>query len=322
MPVTLHFLNVGHGDCTIIEHASGRITVIDINNAQDLDEQTAAELEEAYSARSLDITLGKLLGKSEGAVLKTAGYDVELTNPIEFLKKAYPNRAIWRYVQTHPDLDHMRGLAALSSDFVIHNFWDTANNKVITEFKNDADKEDWSAYQSLRNGRPGTRILKLTRDQSGIFYNEEPEGVAGGDSIRILAPSPTLTTKANETDCSNLHSYVLAVEHAGTRVVLGGDADVEAWESIAAHYGAAALDCTVLKASHHGRESGYSEYAVNLMSPACVVVSVGKKPDTDAHNLYKTHCKKVWSTRWLGNMRFVIDDTGGVTYTLQYGDRL
>jgi competence protein ComEC len=61
---------------------------------------------------------------------------------------------------------------------------------------------------------------------------------------------------------------------------------------------------------------------MNLMNPACVVVSVGRKPDTDAHNLYKRHCNKVWSTRWLGNMRSVIDDAGGVTYSLQYGDRL
>jgi hypothetical protein len=84
--------------------------------------------------------------------------------------------------------------------------------KVITDFKNEADKEDWSAYQSLRDGRPGTRTLKITRDQSGVFYNEEPEGVAGGDRIGILAPSPELTAKANETDCSHLHSYVLTLE--------------------------------------------------------------------------------------------------------------
>lgn len=321
MPVTFHFLNVGHGDCTIIEHASGRITVVDINNAQELDEQTAAELEEAYSARSLDMTVGKLMGKSEEAVLKTAGYDVELTNPIDFLKSVYPNRPIWRYVQTHPDLDHMRGLAALSQEFVIHNFWDTANNKVIDEFKSDADKADWAAYQSFREGKPGTRVLRLTRGQSGVFYSEEPEGVSGGDHISILAPSPDLTAKANQTDCSNLHSYVLAVEHAGSRVILGGDADVESWDSLAAHYGAAGLRCTVLKASHHGRESGYSEDAMKLMKPACVVVSVGKKPETDAHNLYKNHCEKVWSTRWLGNMRFQLDDTGQVRYWLQYGDR-
>jgi len=33
----VHFLNVGHGDCTIIKHHSGRLTMIDINNSQDYD---------------------------------------------------------------------------------------------------------------------------------------------------------------------------------------------------------------------------------------------------------------------------------------------
>jgi len=43
---TLHFLNVGHGDCTIIEHAGGHVTMIDVNNSKtlpDLDEEALAE---------------------------------------------------------------------------------------------------------------------------------------------------------------------------------------------------------------------------------------------------------------------------------------
>jgi hypothetical protein len=38
-----HFLNVGHGDCTIIRHPSGRLTMVDINNGQLLDADTLAE---------------------------------------------------------------------------------------------------------------------------------------------------------------------------------------------------------------------------------------------------------------------------------------
>ncbi len=34
--VKIHFLNVGHGDCTIIEHHIGNITMIDINNSKTL----------------------------------------------------------------------------------------------------------------------------------------------------------------------------------------------------------------------------------------------------------------------------------------------
>jgi hypothetical protein len=40
----VHFLNVGHGDCTIISHPSGRLTMIDINNSQDYDPGSFNEL--------------------------------------------------------------------------------------------------------------------------------------------------------------------------------------------------------------------------------------------------------------------------------------
>jgi hypothetical protein len=36
--VELHFLNVGHGDCTFIDLPSGRLMMIDINNSKSLPE--------------------------------------------------------------------------------------------------------------------------------------------------------------------------------------------------------------------------------------------------------------------------------------------
>jgi competence protein ComEC len=43
-PLKIHFLNVGHGDCTIIQFPSGRIAMIDINDSCVLDEDTEEEL--------------------------------------------------------------------------------------------------------------------------------------------------------------------------------------------------------------------------------------------------------------------------------------
>jgi hypothetical protein len=40
----IHFLNVGYGDCTVISHPSGRLTMIDINNSQDYDSESFQEL--------------------------------------------------------------------------------------------------------------------------------------------------------------------------------------------------------------------------------------------------------------------------------------
>ena len=108
MPVQIHFLNVGHGDCTIIEHGSGNLTMIDINNGEGIDFDSLTELANAHRVK---IDLGYLLAPIPA--LGAAGYNTGLTDPVTFLQQNYPGRKIFRYIQTHPDLDHMRGLAAL-----------------------------------------------------------------------------------------------------------------------------------------------------------------------------------------------------------------
>ncbi len=62
--VKIHFLNVGHGDCTIIEHASGRLTMIDINNGSELDRQSVSELAAAYGLSEQTRSLRKILGRA------------------------------------------------------------------------------------------------------------------------------------------------------------------------------------------------------------------------------------------------------------------
>ena len=38
--VLIHFLNIGYGDCSIVKLASGRISMIDINNGEELDQKS------------------------------------------------------------------------------------------------------------------------------------------------------------------------------------------------------------------------------------------------------------------------------------------
>jgi beta-lactamase superfamily II metal-dependent hydrolase len=75
------------------------------------------------------------------------------------------------------------------------------------------------------------------------------------------------------------------------------------------HYGAA-LKSDYLKASHHGRDSGYHLEALKLIAPRITFVSVGRKPDTDASSKYRQQCNKVASTRYHGNMELRFQDDG------------
>lgn len=376
--VKIHFLNVGHGDCTVIEHASGRLTVIDINNGDELDDnsqaEVIAELEQKRRSEMLAAALrgrpalppigglaamalnrptgfgaglrtptparlGALAGlglapaasglgfggalsglripppRSKKNQLKEAGYETELTNPIAFLKAL--QKPVFRYIQTHPDLDHMRGLSSLRSEGIqVTNFWDTEHKK-IPDFKSNSDRQEWAEYNRLRNGNGGVTVLRLFRGHNGVFWNEEPEGIAGGDGIEILAPTPELIQQANKSGNPNNLSHVLRINAYGVSVILGGDAEADVWEDIVKHYGTG-LKCNVLKASHHGRDTGYHQKAVEFMRPGYTIVSVGKKPDTDASNKYRSNGGKVWSTRWYGNLTLQITREQGTQWFAEH----
>lgn len=48
--IRIHFLNVGHGDCCIVEFIdNSRVAVIDINRTSEMDEDSAREIYESLS---------------------------------------------------------------------------------------------------------------------------------------------------------------------------------------------------------------------------------------------------------------------------------
>jgi competence protein ComEC len=326
--VKIHFLNVGHGDCSIIEHASGRLTMIDINNACSLDEDSRREIAAAYGITGVDYLAKKIVAERLGrsfrkTYLREAGYDIELTDPVDYFKAVLPNRDIFRFILTHADLDHMRGLVRLRHEKVdILNFWDTAHLKSITDFQNN-DEAEWNEYQRLRRSANMPQVLRLTRGEDNKYWNQDDAG-GDGDGLYILAPTAELQKAANAPDDPNAHSYVLMLIYAGVRVVFGGDATEAVWESVYRWLGKN-LKCHVLKASHHGRDSGCHSNAIAAMHPDYTIVSVGTKPETDASNKYRgCTTKGVWSTRWHGNILVTIKDDG--TYSIdsdrQRRDRL
>jgi hypothetical protein len=217
----------------------------------------------------------------------------------------------------------MGGLASLfwGEKVTLGNFWDYDHDKTKQEsdFDNGPhDWNDWLAYTYLRRGVQADgrahAIIKLLRDETGDYWTE--------DGLTILGPTPDLIDYCDRIDKYNNSSYVLRLDYGGRRVILPGDAEKPAWDSIEAAYDDADLACDILKAAHHGRESGYSESAVNAMAPDFVICSVGKKPSTDASDEYRSHGATVLSTRYHGTITVQIWADGEIWIDNDAGDRL
>jgi competence protein ComEC len=316
----IRFLNVGHGDCTIIEFPSKRLAMVDINNSKSLPE---ADVEALAESKGLTVALFERLALREGRSWDDY-YRSLLVDPSEYFATHFPGRGIFRYIQTHPDMDHMSGLFRFfwQDEIALENMWDTEHSKELEEsdFVNSGyAHEDWLTYQLMRNGHlkdeSTHKVLHPLQGAAAHYYVD--------DGISLLGPTQDLIDYCNgRGDSWNNASFVLRVEYGGRSVILPGDAEKPEWDKIETTVDPAKLKCDILKAAHHGRQSGYSESAVDLMDPSYVICSVGKKPSTDASDEYASHGATVLSTRYHGTIRMQMWYDGEIWIDDHSGQRI
>lgn len=304
-PLKVWFVNVGHGDCTIVKFPSGRVMMVDICNSKTLDVNSQSELLEAAgwmdkTARAQYAELG--LGQvplSVASAMRT--YETLLDDPINDVLKSDSDlvgQGIFRFILTHPDMDHMTGLYRLIQQepgIGVRFFWDTNNTKKKAKKTGKGyDEKDWDKYQQIREQNTDPMALQLYRGNQGNFWTD--------DNMTILSPTKALIDECNDAEDWNNMSQAIRIVHGDSSLILAGDVEQKAQQEMINHFGNG-LASTILKAPHHGRDSGYVSDFAKAVSPDYTIVSVGKKPDSDATNKYRYHTKKkVFSTRHMGTI--------------------
>ena len=274
----IHFLNVKQGDCSIISHNSGHVTVIDVCNAKPPDAQLEKSIAEAA-----------MLEKGISGNFQQKKHPV---NPISYLQD-HGIKEVFRYIQTHPDMDHMDGIETLFDEFSPLNFWDTDNKKEIdyASWENSPyNKEDWQFYKKLRDTKPtdGPKRLALLDGAEGQYWNVGHDNSSGGDGLHILAPTQELIDSANGADQDyNDCSYVLIYRTGSNRIVFGGDSHDYTWEYILDQYSDDVNNVDLLIAPHHGRDSGRSYKFLDTLKPT--LTFFGNAPSDDlAYSQWRT----------------------------------
>ncbi len=251
---TIHFLNVKNGDCTIIEHGSGRRSIIDI---------CAGNIEEKSI---LEKSIFEAIEKPKGN-FRMCGSP---TNPIDYLKSTLNYSNVFRFILSHPDMDHLDGFNKLADTISISNFWDSGARKGKPDFQGSPYKEeDWDRYVKFRDGKePGVTTVSHLAGSRFQFANTNEDGSGGADGLYILAPDKGLVDEANRTDDFNDCSYVILYRSSGGNIIIAGDAHDKTWEFILENYKDDLKNCKFLLAPHHGRKSGRDYSFLDEMMPS------------------------------------------------------
>jgi len=258
----IHFLNVLEGDCNIIEHDSGRLTMIDISNAYndiDTEEEKTVQTSKEREERRLrtQVPTGKINYKQKETP----------DNPILYLRKLIKPTEIFRFIITHPDMDHIDGIKDLYDEYFVRNTWDTDNKKELDleHFGGGYNKDDWKFYKEIRDGK-FTKTTRLTYfDENNCLYWNQ-------DNVKILAPSRKLLKDAIESGDYNDSSYVILFtppkKNGGNwKILFGGDTHDVAWNHIIKQYSKEVENIDVLFAPHHGRDSKRDYSFLDILKP-------------------------------------------------------
>lgn len=251
----VHFLNVNQGDCLILERPSGRLTVIDICAGNISGEKIAkAQMEALLEARP----------RGNYAMCK------QPTNPISYLKSKGLT-TIWRFILTHPDMDHMDGLKRLYETMTVVHFWDCGIRRDKPDFQEGGPylEEDWDFYEDLISGKvSATKVISPRAGDRGKYWNaDDDDGNGNGDYLSIVSPNDALIESANENGDINDASYVIVYRSSAGRFIFAGDSNDKTWEYILADHRNLVSDAAVLFAPHHGRKSDRSYSFLDVVKP-------------------------------------------------------
>jgi beta-lactamase superfamily II metal-dependent hydrolase len=192
---------------------------------------------------------------------------VERPSPLELLRQRIKKLDI--VVVTHPHQDHITGFQEVCEFFQPKLLWHCGRY-----FKPDPIFDDWTFYERVRTAQ--LSYCSPMAVHAGQIVK------IGDSQITILAP--VLPFVEGTCDDVNNNGIVLSVVTGKSKLIITGDTQEEQWDALDSRQ----LEGTsIFLASHHGRESGYSQRILNTMRPQRIIISDGVPCDTDATAKYE-----------------------------------
>lgn len=240
------------------------------------------------------------------------------------------------FVNSHRDLDHLRGLKKINEKFKIKSIWDSGQSGGNT------NNADYNYYMYLRR--------KLKEENSKNLFVPVPSDIKiksfGNADIYCLAAEEKfkenyVNEMKEKTKIQHTNSMVLLITYARRKILLTGDSDWKSWkEKIVPNFKNKIVNyknTDILVASHHGSRSFFTDEAnehideelnpettfiksIELINPVVTLISCGNydeyhHPNKEAMELYNnwTSNQQVYTTNDLGTICGIISYNGNFT---------
>ena len=209
----------------------------------------------------------------------------------EEIKKLKDKKWVTRFISTHPDEDHIKGLDILDDKINILNFYAVENEAI----KDGEEMDGFKRYCKLRDNGKAFFVYKgCSRKWMNRGSDKNDDDNRGSSGINFLWPDvdnddyiealEKVKKGAGFNNISPIFTYSL---NNGITVMWMGDMETVFLDKIKDEVDWPKVD--VLFAPHHGRKSGHvSSDVLEQLSPQIIVIGEAPSKDLDYYTGYNT----------------------------------
>ncbi len=198
-------------------------------------------------------------------------------------------KGITRFISTHPDEDHFRGLEMLDDTIDLHNFYCVRNQAV-----KDDETVSFIRYRDLRD-HP-SKAFYISKDCRRKWMNVDDDE-RQNSGINVLWPDPedvpfkiALAEAAAGWSPNNISAILKYQVEGGATALWMGDLETDFMRLIESKLDLPRVD--ILFAPHHGRDSGRIPVSMlNTMTPRVIVIGEAPSEHLCYYSGYNTICQ-------------------------------
>lgn len=207
---------------------------------------------------------------------------LEILNEVKRLADA---KGIIRFISTHPDQDHIRGIEYLDELRLIQNFYFVDNH-----VSKSPETASFIKYKELKDSPHAYKIRKGC-NRKWLNLSDEERGCSG---INVLWPDvknkvfqDALQVAENSDEPNNISPAITYSLNGGVRALWLGDMENGYMVEIEDEIELSPVD--ILFAPHHGRKSGrVPKTWLDKLEPRVIVVGEGPSEELEYYSAFNT----------------------------------